>query len=123
MDLNIFIAILGGLINLILSLIIPVLLKDVTQPFLNEVNTIYKTYRQLIITSSLIVTLTIYISLSIGPNVEDMLSSLVPSVNNQNSQLKFNNLSNLSNLSCKSNYYNDNDNNNIRLIISELSED
>lgn len=119
MDINIFIAILGGLINMILSLIIPFFLKDVKQPFLNEINTIYKTYKQLIITSSLIVSLTIYITLSIGPSLDDLVSSWT---NPYKNETKFINLANLSSLS-SCNLNNNFDDDNIQLIISDLSTD
>jgi len=124
MDINIFIAILGGLINMILSLIIPFFLKDVKQQFLQEINLIYKTNRQLIITSSLIVALTIYITLSIGPNLDDMLSSLTNRWSTNNTvEPKFINLANLSSIPSCSLNNNNLDENNIRLIISELSSD
>jgi hypothetical protein len=124
MDINIFIAILGGLINMILSLIIPFFLKDVKQHFLQEINLIYKTNRQLIITSSLIVALTIYITLSIGPNLDDMLSSLTNRWSTNNTvEPKFINLANLSSIPSCSLNNNNLDENNIRLIISELSSD
>lgn len=133
MDINIFIAVLGGLINMILSLIIPYILKDVKQPFLNEINTIYKTYKQLIITSSLIVALTMYITLSVGPNLEDMLSSYNTSTNVSDSRVKFTNLSEFGGLSglsglpssCNNdNRFNNrfyNDDGNVRIMLSELS--
>jgi phosphotransferase system glucose/maltose/N-acetylglucosamine-specific IIC component len=128
MDINIFIAVLGGLINMILSLIIPYFLKDVKQPFLNEINTIYTTYRQLIITSSLIVALTIYITLNVGPNLEDMVSSWYTNTNLSDNRVRFTNLSGLGGLtgsSCNDNFNNSfyNNNDNIKLFIDQLSSD
>ena len=73
MNLNIIIALLGGIINMILSIIIPYFFKKDTE---QSINTIYKKNRQLIIISSLIVALTIFITLSIGPNFDDMIASL-----------------------------------------------
>jgi hypothetical protein len=99
MNINIFIAILGGLINMILSLIIPYLLKNTNTPLLTQINTIYTTNKQLIITSSLIVALTIYIALSVGPNMDEILSSWMESQNNNNN----------------------NNNNNIRIRFSDLA--
>ena len=98
MNINIFIAILGGLINMILSLIIPYFLKNTNTPVLTQINTIYTNNKQLIITSSLIVALTIYIALSVGPNMDEMLSSWMQSSNNNN-----------------------NNNNNIRIRFSDLA--
>ena len=99
MDINIIIAIFGGLINMILSLIIPTLLKDSKQSFLSNINTIYTTNKQLIITSSLIVCLTIYIALSVEPNFHDLLPSwfTLSSQPEETTNIRFINLSNLSN--------------------------
>jgi len=126
MDINIFIAVLGGLINMILSLIIPYILRDVKQPFLNEINTIYKTYRQLIITSSLIVALTIYVTLSVGPNLEDMLSFYDTSTNISDSRVNFTNLSDFGGLSglpssCNNDNRFYNNDGRLRIILSESS--
>lgn len=89
---NIFIAILGGLINMILSLIIPTLLKNTNLPLLTKINTIYTTNKQLIITSSLILALTIYIALSVGPNIDDIISSWMEPQNNNKIIIRFSDL-------------------------------
>jgi len=139
MDYNIFIAILGGLIHMILSLIIPSLLKDTHLPILTKIYTVYNTNKQLIITSSIIIALTIYITLSVGPSIDEVLSSVMrPSNIYNNDQIRY---MNLSNLSCNNddrynnNTFNDNDNNfynenrfdnndNIlKIYLSELSSD
>ena len=93
MNINIFIAILGGLINMIFSLIVPYLLKNTNQPLLSQINTIYTTNKQLIITSSLIVSLTIYIALSVGPNIDEIISSwMQPQPQNNKVIIRFSDL-------------------------------
>lgn len=68
MDSHIFIALVGGLINMALSVTVPCLVKKTNQPFLNDVKKVFELNRQVIITSSLIVVLTIYLALKIAPN-------------------------------------------------------
>ena len=94
-DTNIFIAILGGFINMILTLIIPCLLKKTKEPLLTNINKFYTNNKQLIITSSIIVAITIYIALSLTPSVNNMLSSITE--NNESKCVSFVRLSNLSN--------------------------
>ena len=47
----ILIALVGALINMILSLIIPCLLKDSQQPILVNIKKVYNSHRQVIITA------------------------------------------------------------------------
>jgi hypothetical protein len=68
MDSHIFIALVGGLVNMALSVTVPCLVKKTNQPFLNDVKKVFEINRQVIITSSLIVALTIYIALKIAPD-------------------------------------------------------
>ena len=58
----ILIALVGALINMILALIIPCLLKDTHQPILVNIKKVYNTHRQVLITSSVIVFITIYLA-------------------------------------------------------------
>ena len=76
MDSHIFIALVGGLLNMILSVTVPCLVKKTEQPFLNDVKKVYETNRQVIVTSSLIVALTIYLALKIAPEFQYDLNEL-----------------------------------------------
>lgn len=76
MDITIFIAILGGLINALLSVVVPTLLKGSEQNFLKQIEDVFKTNRKLIITSSLIVAITIYLALQITPDVQSVFTEL-----------------------------------------------
>ena len=64
---GIIIAIIGALINMILALIIPCLIKNTQQPILVNIKKVYATHKQVIITSSVIVFITIYLALKLTP--------------------------------------------------------
>jgi hypothetical protein len=74
---KILISIIGGLVNMILTLIIPCLLKKNKEPLLNNINKYYNNNKHIIISSSIIVSITIYIALTLTPSIDDALSSLV----------------------------------------------
>jgi len=70
MDSHILVALVGGLLNMALSVTIPCLIKKTEQPFLKDVKKVFEVNRQVIITSSLIVALTIYLALKIVPELD-----------------------------------------------------
>jgi hypothetical protein len=74
MDYHIFVAIIGALVNMLLSVTIPCLLKKSDQPFLNDMKKVFQTNREVIIASSLIVAITIYLALKVSPEIELALS-------------------------------------------------
>ena len=63
----IMIAIVGAIINMILALLIPCLLKDTQMPLLTNIKKVYATHKQVIIISSVIVFITIYLALKVTP--------------------------------------------------------
>jgi len=65
----ILIALVGALINMVLALIIPCLIKDTNQPILVNIKKVYNTHRQVIITSSVIIFITIYLALKLTPEL------------------------------------------------------
>jgi len=69
MDLHILIALTGALINMVLSTTVPCLIKQTNRPFLTNVKKVFETNRQLILTSSLIVAITIYMALKVVEEV------------------------------------------------------
>jgi hypothetical protein len=81
MDNNMVIVISAMLINLVLSLVVPCLFKDMNQPLLTQVKQVYNTNKQLILTSTIIVGITTYLALQMYPFLEDKLDSLFPSNN------------------------------------------
>jgi hypothetical protein len=76
MDAHIFIALVGALINMALSVTIPCLVKKTDQPFLMQVKKVFDTNREVILTSSLIIAVTIYLSLKIAPNLQSSFSGI-----------------------------------------------
>ncbi len=76
MDSHIFVALVGGLLNMALSVTVPCLVKKSEQPFLQEVKKVFEVNRQVIITSSLIVMLTIYLALKIAPELGLTMSEM-----------------------------------------------
>ena len=74
MEYELFVALVGALLNMVLSVIIPCLLKKSDQSFLNDVKKVFQTNREVIFASSLIVAITIYLALSVSPELSDMLS-------------------------------------------------
>jgi hypothetical protein len=76
MDPHIFIALVGALLNMSLSVSVPCVLKKTDQPFLTQVKKVFETNRQVILTSSLIVALTIYLALKVSPDVQPLFTSL-----------------------------------------------
>lgn len=69
MDSHILIAILGGIINMVLSSIVPCLVNKSEQPFFKDIKKVFDNNRQVILTSSLIVSLTVYLALKLAPQV------------------------------------------------------
>lgn len=75
---SIFIAILAVIINILLSLLMPCILKNNNSPFIVELKRIFKMNIDLIIANSIIVGLTTYIALEIAPYLQDEISVDTP---------------------------------------------
>jgi hypothetical protein len=67
MDSDLIIAITASMVNIILSLIIPPLLKDSTLPFSTQIKKSYNCNRNIIMVSSVLTIIFVYISLKITP--------------------------------------------------------
>lgn len=76
MDPHIFIAIVGAVINMILSVTVPCILKKTNQPMLNEAKQVFELNRQVILTSSLVIALTIYLTLKVAEEIDPSIYSL-----------------------------------------------
>jgi hypothetical protein len=76
MDSHILIACTGALINMALSVTVPCLIKDSKKPFLKDIKEVFKLHRQVIVTSSIIVALTIYLALKLTPDISINLRKL-----------------------------------------------
>ena len=76
MDKHLFYALLGGAINVVLSSSIPCLINKKDNSFFGEMKHVYETNRKSILVSSLIIVVTIYIVLKVGPNFKPLLEKL-----------------------------------------------
>jgi len=90
----ILIALVGAIINMILALIIPSLIKDTNVPILDNIKKVYATHKQVIITSSIIVFITILLALKFTPYLGLSFENKM-SLHSSND---FDNLDNLDNL-------------------------
>lgn len=97
MDTAIFIAIVGALINLILSSTVPIVTKDVKLSLIEEIKQVYKTHGNLILASTIIVFVTIYLSLRFTPYINTKLSEIT-GLNLISSENQVANLANLARL-------------------------
>jgi len=76
MDVHIFVALIGALLNMLLSVTVPCLIKKTEQPFLVQVKKVFETNRQVILTSSLIVAITIFLALKLSDELQPSFSDL-----------------------------------------------
>lgn len=65
---NVIYAFVGALVNIILVLTVPILLEKTDSPFLNEIKSLYKQKKDLIISSSIIMGITIFLTLELLSN-------------------------------------------------------
>lgn len=70
---KLLIAVVGALLNMVLASTVPCLLKKSTQPLAVNVRTVFATHRQVILTSSVLVGVIIYVALNVSPDVEQGL--------------------------------------------------
>jgi len=70
---HIFIAIIAALINLLLSTLVPCALKQTEQPLLSEVNKMFNQHRDMLITSSVLTGVIVFIALQAAPTVKEEL--------------------------------------------------
>ena len=76
MDKHLFYALLGGTINVVLSSAVPCLIKKTDKSFFGEMRQVYEANRKSILVSSLIIVITIYIVLKVGPNFKPLIQRL-----------------------------------------------
>lgn len=81
LDNDVAIALTATLLNFVLALIVPMLLKDNTNTILSNIRQHYEVNRKTIILSSLIVFVFVLVSLKITPMVNDNVYSRLASLN------------------------------------------
>lgn len=67
LDTDLIVAIIAAMVNILLSLVLPALLKNTNIPFAAQVKKNYECNRNVIMVSSVITILFVYISLKITP--------------------------------------------------------
>jgi hypothetical protein len=67
MDPDLIVAVVASMVNIVLSLLLPTLLKNSTLPFAAEVKKNYECNRDVIMVSSVLTVIFVYISLKITP--------------------------------------------------------
>jgi galactitol-specific phosphotransferase system IIC component len=78
MNLSLIAALLGAVINMVLSVVIPCLINKSQQPLLQQIKEVYDSNRKLIVVSSLIIAITIYMAIEFAPEVKEMMDDDVP---------------------------------------------
>ena len=74
------IAFVAGLLNMLLSVIVPCMLNKTNEPILLQVKKVFETYRQQILISSMIVAIVTYLALSVAVPLEGALSDVSETV-------------------------------------------
>jgi hypothetical protein len=90
MNYNIIIALVGALINILLSVTIPCVFKKTNEPLMNDIKQLYKAKRELILSSSVIIGITIYLALEIAPELHNIYLNM-----NDNRNMDVNNIRNM----------------------------
>lgn len=72
-SLVLLISVIGGLLNMLLSATVPCLIKKSNIPLLVNIRTVFDSNRQVIITSSVLVSIIIFIALYVSSPVENTL--------------------------------------------------
>jgi hypothetical protein len=70
-DKNLMIALLCGVVSMVLSSLMPCILKSSTNATLVEARKLFESHRQVIVVSSVIVVITAYLALSLFPLMDD----------------------------------------------------
>lgn len=84
MDPDLIVAIVAAMLNIVLSLLLPPLLKNSTFPFASQVKKNYECNRDIVMVSSVLTILFVYVSLKISPWVKsNIFSNLVKLSNNR----------------------------------------
>lgn len=72
---NIFIAIVAALVNLLLSVLVPCALKNQESSYLTGVKKMFNQHREMLVTSSVLVGVIVYLSLVAAPSVRSEIST------------------------------------------------
>jgi hypothetical protein len=70
---HIFVAVIAALVNLLLSVLVPCALKKSDQPLLTEVKRMFGQHREMLLTSSVLVGVIVFLALQAAPVVRQEL--------------------------------------------------
>jgi len=94
---HLIIAIIAGLVNLVLSLVLPCLLKQSDQPMIQDIKNIYQQNKKSIVVSTIIIVVTVYLALSVVDELYSRNNGRMSIMDEVSSD--FNDMMGLSNLS------------------------
>ena len=80
-DADLIVAIIAAMLNIILSLLIPLLLKDIEIPISQRIKKNYESNRNVIIVSSMVTIIFVYVSLKITPFIRNNIFSNLAKLN------------------------------------------
>lgn len=80
-DEHLLIAIIASLLNILLSLIVPTLLKKSTLPFADQIKKNYECNKEVILVSSVMTIIFVFVSLKITPFIKNNFLSNVATLN------------------------------------------
>ena len=83
------VSILAVIVNMVLSIVMPCLLKNTKASFVEDMKKVFNTNRELIIANSIIVGVTTYIAIEIAPFLSE--SDMMGSMNSMNSMDNYDN--------------------------------
>jgi hypothetical protein len=69
---KLLVSITAGFLNMLLSITIPCLIKKVKQPFMVKVRTVFNNNKKLILTSSLLISILVFLALTITDELNDV---------------------------------------------------
>ena len=72
---HIFVAVIAALVNLLLSVLVPCALKKSDQPLLAELKRMFGQHREMLVTSSILVGVIVFLALQAAPIVRQELPS------------------------------------------------
>lgn len=84
LDSDLIVAIVAAMLNIVLSLLLPSLLKNTNIPFSEQIKKNYECNRDVIIVSSVLTIIFVYISLKITPWVQTNIFSNLAKLNFKN---------------------------------------
>jgi hypothetical protein len=71
LDHDLVVAIVASLVNLLLSLLVPPVFKNTNIPFISQVRKTYECNREVLLVSTIMVLIFVYVSLKITPWVQE----------------------------------------------------